>query len=287
MSVKYFGQYLIENAVITREQLLEALKIQKSINKKIGLLAIDKSYLNSQQVEHIVSLQKTKNAQFGEIAIELNFLTRDQLTELLSIQHEDRIMLGEALIDIGALTLPKLESALQAYKSEQQVASQDIQKCLHGLKSEYSDFIKQSTQITQNLLLRLCDIQTKISGFSQNPGDIISHESYFLGQLIKGDLSIMVGVALPGHALAQMAKHMMKREFNHVDETVQDVGKEFVNVIVGHMCSYLSNTQKQVDSEPPFCTLFSQYKTPSFVSVEYVVTLLSLNDEIAIYYAIA
>ena len=283
MNVKYFGQFLMEKGYITPQQLLDAVQQQRVVNKKMGVLALDKGYMTSQQVEAVLEHQKSENKPFGELSVAKKFLTSEQVNELLAVQKADRILLGEALVDRGYLTLDQLEKALDKYKQEQKEAQNTITSALGGIHPKYSDVVQQSTNIIQNMLLRLVDERGKVFGcFEKTPKN--SRYDYMVYQEVSGEKNCTVGLALNAQTILLIASRMLKREVTAVDELSLDVIKEFINVVLGHISTYLSNQGFQTESTPPNCVKFSEFKPPYKNPTEIVVSILMTEDHFEIHY---
>ena len=77
MFSQYFGHFLLNRELITREQLTDALTFQQSVHVKFGVIAIDEGYMTPLQVEEVHEKQKQADKRFGEIAIELGYLTNE------------------------------------------------------------------------------------------------------------------------------------------------------------------------------------------------------------------
>ncbi len=283
MDVKYFGQFLMEHKFITPPQLLDAVQHQRGVNKKIGILAIDKRYINSQQLQLILDSQKFKSKPFGELAVAKKLLTHEQVSELLSTQKVDRILLGEALIECGYLTLGQLEKALNTYKCEQEEAQFFIASSLGAMHPQYSDLVQQSTNIIQNMLLRLVDQRGKVFGcFEKTPKN--SHYDYMTYQEIKGEKNCIIGMALNAQTILLIASRILKREVILVNELSLDVIKEFVNIVLGHISSYLSNQGFKTEAMLPHSMKFSEFVPLIKPQTEIVVSILMTEDQFDIYY---
>ena len=66
----FFGNYLVKNGILTKEQLDSILKSQKSSRVKMGLIAVSEKMLTARQTYEINMLQVTLDKRFGDIAIE-------------------------------------------------------------------------------------------------------------------------------------------------------------------------------------------------------------------------
>jgi two-component system chemotaxis sensor kinase CheA len=99
----YIGKILVDDGVITQEQLDKALKNK---NRKIGEIFVDEGLTTTDKVEEAVKEQKL----LGEILIEKGEITESQLEEALEEQNRK---VGEVLVRDGATTSTKIDSALQ------------------------------------------------------------------------------------------------------------------------------------------------------------------------------
>jgi CheY-specific phosphatase CheX len=285
MNIKYFGQFLLEKGYITREQLLDALQYQKTVNVKLGSLAIDKQYLTGAQVEEILKAQRLENKKFGEIAVSKKLLTQEQLNELLNAQKADRILLGQSLVEKEALTWEQLETYLNIYKSEQEKADKEVITALNGIPDRYSEIVKKGITIIQNMLVRMVDENGKVSGCAERIPEV-SCADYMVYQKITGGFNGIMGFALRSTTLTLFSSRLLKREIIAVDEYAKDGVKELLNIIVGHLCSALSNEGIVTESFPPECVPYNEFISPYDNAEEISVSILMTEDEFEVYYFI-
>lgn len=118
MFAQYFGQYLLNNRILTPQQLQEVLDYQQTTNVKLGLLAVASGAMTAAQVTEVHERQRRTDRRFGEIAVDLGYLTPAQLEDLLAQQQSGHVYLGQAVVEKKFLTLQQLEVALRAYKKE-------------------------------------------------------------------------------------------------------------------------------------------------------------------------
>jgi len=248
MSVKFFGQFLIERGAISRKQLLEAVEYQKNVNIKLGTLAIDRGIMNHEQVQETIEQQKRENKFFGEIAIEKQYLSHEQLDELLNQQKSDRVYLGEALVEKGFLNLEELETNLKEYKQSQE---KDVEIIMEALKNiADTQHIDIMISVTLNLFRRIADISGKIGGCQKNHINQ-RNIAYAVRQKMSGDINGYYALTFSSDIVLQIAIKMLKTHVEDVDDFAVDAVKEFVNIIIGHICSTLSSQGMNVDAEPP------------------------------------
>ena len=82
MYTQFFGNYLLANGYVTRDQLFSAMRQEADQHMKLGTLAIHAGYMNAAQVDDVVIHQTHQDNRFGELAIQLGYLTEAQVEEL-------------------------------------------------------------------------------------------------------------------------------------------------------------------------------------------------------------
>lgn len=98
------GQALVEEGVITAEQLERTLRIQSLLEqpKQLGELLIELGYATRQAVSDAIA-KHGRHMRLGEILVEQGLITGETLDMALAIQKERGLLLGEALIELGAI----------------------------------------------------------------------------------------------------------------------------------------------------------------------------------------
>lgn len=118
----FFGEYLISQNLINRQQLDEGLEAQKKLKShlKIGELLVKRGALSSSDL--MAALKDYKlGIRLGELLIHQGDLGFIQLLEALDYQQMKGCQLGEALIGLGHCTPELIEEVLQLQKSLQEV----------------------------------------------------------------------------------------------------------------------------------------------------------------------
>ncbi|HEX9445616.1 MAG TPA: ATPase, T2SS/T4P/T4SS family [Candidatus Binatia bacterium] len=107
------GELLVQESLVTREQLEEALAAQKKqqVYMPLGEVCIDLKFITRDQLRKIISAHK-KRIPIGELLANLGLVTPQQVEESLQEQKAAGKKLGEVLIEKGFLTEKALISAL-------------------------------------------------------------------------------------------------------------------------------------------------------------------------------
>jgi len=93
-----FGQYLVDEGLVTSDNLDAALQIQNK-NRLLGEIAIEMTYLTQDDISVIMNRMETQaSMKFGEAAISLGLLSVNQLRYLLDIRTRRKVPIGEVLV---------------------------------------------------------------------------------------------------------------------------------------------------------------------------------------------
>ena len=253
VAVQFLGQFLLSQGLIDQAQLEEALDYQEQNNLPLGALALSKGILSEKQLLLVHAAQLTSEDRFGEIAVRRGFLSRHQLDELLREQKEARILIGDALVRQGALSPDQLAVAAEQYKFVQERAQAQVQQDLRNL----DDFqlISPALQLSTRLLLRMCGVVAKTAAVSEDTR--LAPLDYVIWQQVEGDRPFTYAFHLDGVDLLDLCEALLytlgdAAELpDEVDEVVLDVGKEYVNILVGHLCTWLDREGYDCKPLPP------------------------------------
>ncbi|MGE0711365.1 MAG: hypothetical protein AB7N76_30430 [Planctomycetota bacterium] len=253
MAVQFLGQFLVSQGLISSADLERALDYQEEVNLPLGALALSKGLLSEKQLLIVHAAQLTSEDRFGEIAVKRGFLSRYQLDELLREQKEARILIGDALVRHGAVTADTLAVAAEQYRIVQERAEAQVEKDLHALPDHL--LVSPAVQLTTRLLLRMCGLVSKVAAVSQDTR--LAPFDYVTWQEVAGDLPFTYAFHLSGVDLLDLAEALLFTLGDDaelpdvVDEVVLDVGKEYVNILVGHLCTWLDREGYSCRPLPP------------------------------------
>lgn len=113
--MSYLGAFLLEQGVITQEQLEEGLRFQREHNRRLGQLAVERGLLPPEAVEGICRAQRNCACLFGEMAVRRGALSRRALDEALFFQKVEHTYLGEALLLLGHISPEQYTELLGRY----------------------------------------------------------------------------------------------------------------------------------------------------------------------------
>lgn len=98
------GQALVDEGVITSDQLERALRVQSLLEepKQLGEVLVELGYANRQAVTQAIT-KHGASMRLGEILVEQGIISVESLDMALTLQQERGLRLGEALIELGAI----------------------------------------------------------------------------------------------------------------------------------------------------------------------------------------
>lgn len=264
MITQFFGSYLLNNNIITREQLKESIKASKTTRVKLGVLAINAGYMTAEQVEKVNETQKTVGKRIGDLYIKMGFLTPEQLDEVLGSQKPGALALGQAAVDKEFITNAEFEKAINGYKKESELTSltnsesADVETDLIiklldlGDSEEVEMYGKYVSLLFRNMVRFIGD---EFIPIGTNEIDSYQHK-WMTYQVIKGKKKLFTTLTCDSDTLIKFAGKFAKEEFNKVDDDVIDSVGEFVNLNNGILCVNLSeNSGEELELEPQITEL--------------------------------
>lgn len=115
MEVTRFGQFLVNNDIVTDAMVFEALVLQQKRQDNVASIAIAKRFLTVKQVLTIFNVQTDSCLSFTDMAVSLGYLTANEVSELLLLQQQSRPMLGEILVEMGVMDNRTLNLMLEKF----------------------------------------------------------------------------------------------------------------------------------------------------------------------------
>lgn len=119
MSVKFFGQFLIEQGEVDVAHVREALELLAARNRNLGEVAIERGLMDEEDARRVQRAQRRRDLPFGDLAVAMGILGPQDLVECLQAQRETRIKIGEALVELGHLAEDRLGLMLEGFKRDQ------------------------------------------------------------------------------------------------------------------------------------------------------------------------
>ncbi len=261
MFTQFFGSYLLNNRLVTSNQLNTALELQNKVHVKLGVLAINAGYLTAEQVDDLHRIQSTRDIRIGDLAVELGYMTPEQVSELLAAQKPGYLSLGQALVDCGVMTNGQFQIALQSYKKstkltenefadEKVAAARQVIKDFYHLDSDpkadlYADYI---SLLLKNIIRFIGDDFTLLP--AETTDECFTAQELAI-QLVRGDATLFTGLEASEKSFIAFASRYAQDEFFEKDEYAEASVGEFLNQHNGLFAVNASNSiALELDLEP-------------------------------------
>jgi CheY-specific phosphatase CheX len=246
MACKFFGQFLLEQGIVSRDALLQAIDHQRAIAFPACALAISRKILTA---ENLATLE-TQGPMESTLtrALQMGVINQTQLDEINGQTAERWMYLAEALMHKGHVGLRQFGELVDQYRREQEPLDPSIGNTLGEIPEK--DLVTSFLEVTVDLFLHYTRQIVQVDSVEKvscQPDAI----SYVFSQQVLGDRSFSYALALPEKLVILIASHMLQEEVRSVDAMVMDAGAEFVNMIVGHGCIKLNMKNTRVTAAPP------------------------------------
>jgi len=249
MAVKFFGQFLVENSIVSREALLKAIELQDQKNLKFGEMAISTGYVTKEEIDRAHNLQMSKDMKLGDLLVELGILTLNQLSDIITRQQNTHLYVGEALVQIGALSNDQLQDQLAAFKLDQaRYVSERIE-----LPAGIADSLVW--EMTADLTYKMI---TRVLGLPFRPGkcqtvEIVGSNFMMAALDLVGDVEARYIVSVSAGVQKEIAKAILREVSvdNESVEVLEDTVMEFANVVCGNVAAKASQMGTVMNINPP------------------------------------
>lgn len=248
MAAKFFGQYLLEKGVITSQQLLRALDVQRTSNPALGELAVDAGMLTAAQAQVINEKQRREDKRFGDLAQAMGLLTPDEVLQLLETQRTRRKLFGEILVEEGFIGRAQLEAELREHSGERDEALRSLDGVLAG--HTHGRRVANAISACNKLFPRLLRTQSQFSAVLDAASAPACDATVVVR--VHTDRPLVIGLATDSATLSAMGAAFMSMPVEACDdELARDAFGELVNVLMGYVVKDSLPEDASYRAEPP------------------------------------
>lgn len=261
MFTQFFGNYLLNEKLVTPEQLVEAMQQKKETRMKLGVLAINAGYMTASQVERVHELQSKMDKRIGDIAVELGYMTEEQVMELLHAQPLGYLLLGQAIVDKGYMTNAQFEDAINSYKAKFSLTDEDIanneNSKIETLVNSLYDFSGTSQpELYEEFVVLLLNNLVRFIGDDFTPlqpeKEIRSTAYRYTSQSINGEFNSNTNIFADDSTLIEFSCRYSGEDINELNEYVEASAQDFINLHNGLFTVNVSNNQQiELTLTPP------------------------------------
>lgn len=249
MAAKFFGQFLLEKGLLSSEQLLAALEIQRRSNPVLGELAQSMGLLSAADLQRISDQQRTEDARFGDIALKLGLLDAAQLDALLAAQNARRKLFGEILVEQGMLDAGTVAAELALHQADREQAVQAFELGLadHPLGRAAAAAIDTTCKLFLRVLKMRCQLSCLIA--ADEPLPVLPVTARIA---VSGDRTFSIALACDNDAMFGIARGFLGSAADDCDEELaRDALGELLNIVMGYVVKDTLPVDAQYRASPP------------------------------------
>lgn len=276
MAVKFFGQFLVEQGVVTSEALLNAINLQDKINLKLGEMAVEMGLISAADIQRAHNAQMSKDMKLGDLLVEMGFLTIAQLNDVITRQKNTHLYIGEALVQIGSLSGAELQKQLDAFKADQaQYVTNGIEL---PISSAHNNIWEMTADLTYKMVTRVLDLQFRPGKCAQIT--TVSPSFMLAAMDFSGDVSARYLISVSAELQKSIAKAILGEESvdNEPVEVLEDTVMEFVNVVCGNVAAKASQMGVIMNINPP-SVIRPQESGPLIISAQQTALCFPIHIE--------
>ena len=249
MAVMFFGQYLVERGIVSRDVLLKAIALQEQNNLSFGDTAVSMGLLTSADADRINQAQRSQDMRIGDLSVQMGLLTDDKVMAVLAEQKRRHLYIGEAVVAAGGLTAEELEKYLQEFKEDQAKYTTDKVSIPAGVP--HPDQWEMMSDLTYKMLTRVARVT-----FHSDPCTLVDTIPVFpvlAAMDIIGDISVKYVFGCTAGLQAKIAQAILGTDnvSKEPKEVLDDTVMEFVNVVCGNIVAKAVQLGKKTDISPP------------------------------------
>lgn len=249
MAVKFFGQFLVEQGIVTSDALLSAINLQEKNNLKLGEMAVAMGLITQADIKRARNAQMSKDMKLGDLLVEMGFISLAQLNDIIIRQKNTHLYIGEALVQIGALSEDGLRHQLDAFKADQAPYVSD------GIELPITSANNTIWEMTTDLTYKMV---TRVLGLPFRPGKCtvataIPPNFMLAAMDLSGDVEARYMISVSETLQKSIAKAILGEESVDQEpvEVLEDTVMEFVNVVCGNVAAKASQMGVIININPP------------------------------------
>lgn len=249
MSSMFFGHYLLENGIIDREALLDAIERQRKTNRSLPDIAVEDGLLDQAKADQIHAVFRLSNSSHEDLCLSEGRLSRSDVEKLAQKQSAQWLRIGAALVKGGHLTDEALAAHLDAFNAIETAEQKTLESDFDHL--EESTIVRACTELALRHVARISGAPVKLQRIDPSNGTLKPGYRRF-AQHIVGDRDFCVTVDLGDPLFSTAAQGMLGIQVDPDSDAARDAGCELINLIGGNACTRLEPEGYSLRPQPPY-----------------------------------
>jgi CheY-specific phosphatase CheX len=249
MAVMFFGQYLVERSIVSREVLLKAIALQEQTNLSFGDTAVAMGLLTTVDADRINQAQRSQDLRIGDLSIQMGLLTEPQVMAILGEQKKSHLYIGEAVVKAGGFSAEELEQYLLEFKADQAKYATDSVSIPGGVTQP--EVWEMMADLTYKMLTRVARVTFRSE--TCRIVDQLPPYPVVAAMAINGDIAVQYLFGCTVGLQEKIAKAILVADdvSSEDKEVLDDTIMEFINVVCGNIVAKAVQMGKRIDISPP------------------------------------
>ncbi len=245
MGIKFFGQFLIEKNVVTKEQLQEAVVLARKSNLLFGETARAMGLITPADVDRVHAAQRKEDLNFGDLCVKMGLLTTEQMKQVAETQKKNRLRMGDALVKLGHVKAENLPKLLDEYEADQAPYYEPKTPPRPVVPNE--DLWELYADRAYNMFTRVLRLAFKPDQRSVVDG--IEPNDTVVAMRMTGDAPCCFVLSVSAEIRDALARTMMREDdiASEPREVIVDAVREFMNIICGSIASKCTQMGRKID----------------------------------------
>ncbi len=256
MFFRIFGNYLVEEEIITEVQLDALMEYKRKNHVRLGMIAMEENKMTPAQVKEVSRLQALVDKMFGEIAVEKGYLKKEELADLIIQQSAPYLLFVQGALDTKIMDKEEIAAHLQTYQDKYGWTNEQMRIIKFGSVDDVSAIIVETEDEWISDLFRL--VLRNLNRFITNdlyfeaPKRMKTFSApHFSGQEMVGDKNFMLSFAGEERSLLFIAENYAGEKKPLLNADSYDSVCEFINCINGLLARRLDEEDIDVEMLPP------------------------------------
>lgn len=256
MFSQFFGNYLLNNGLITKDQFSSCMEYMRANRVKLGLVAESEGLITRAQADELNRLQMQTDKRFGDLAVEKGYLTDTDISHLLQLQGSPYLIFVQALEENDILARDKCLELVSQFQKDAGLTKTALEaiKCgdFDRLLPSFIDTDKEGYLSILSLALR--NIVRFVSPYIriERAEQATAYSARYIAyQKTTGAYEGFLGFGSNDDAILTIADGYAGEYFEKPDMDALDSVGEFTNCINGLNATELSYREVQIDMLPP------------------------------------
>jgi CheY-specific phosphatase CheX len=249
MAVKFFGQFLVEKGIVSREALLKAIDLQEQKNLKFGETAVAMGYVTQDDITRAHHAQLSRDIKLGDLLVQIGILTLTQLGEIVTRQKNNHLYIGEALVLVGAFSNEQLQQHLDDFKADQAPYISDRVELPGGVSNP--EIWEMAADLTYKMITRVLGLPFRAA--KCQAVSTVATNFVMAAMDLSGDVDARFIISVSQELQKSVAKAILGETSvdSEPPEVLEDTVMEFVNVVCGNIAAKASQSGTIVNINPP------------------------------------